>query len=187
MRNREIPIQKANTIAEIFDAVGESRPLMMEEMDEFYRDTDPVRGDLSIRRRLATIIRKNADSGRNGHILFVGSRGAGKSTELNHLQKDIGAEILVFNYSVMRELDPQSISYIELFIVTMERLFDYALNQKLPIDETLVKRISDWTSTKEIEEIKEKHLSIETGAGVKTKVGIPFLQEKPLKRPLNRG
>ena len=177
MNNADIPIKKANTIADIFEAVGETRPLTIAEMDQFYLDTDAVRGDLSTRRRLASIIRKNAASGRNGHILFVGARGAGKSTELNHLQKDIENEILVFNYSVLKELDPQSISYIELFIVTMEKLFDYALQNNLEVDKSLLSRISKWTSTKEIKEIKDKHLSIEASAGTDTKAGIPFLHQ----------
>ncbi len=119
MLSNTIPLQKAHTIEEVFDAVGNERPLQISEMDTFYCNTDAVRNDLSARKRLQKMIRRNAHSGVNSHILFVGARGSGKSTELNHLQKDLQGDIAVVNYSVMKELDPQSISYIELFIVTM--------------------------------------------------------------------
>ena len=119
-------IRKATTIPEIYYAVGKVRPLNVDELDEFYQETNSVRSEISPRNRLSKIIRKNVSAGVNGHFLFVGSKGAGKSTELNHLQKDMEQEIAVINYSVFKELDPQNISYIELFIVTMEKLFNYA-------------------------------------------------------------
>ncbi|MCY7421135.1 MAG: hypothetical protein LH478_05250 [Chitinophagaceae bacterium] len=170
-------MKKAHAINEVYNAIEGGRPLTIEEMDAFYCNTDAVRNDLPARKQLAKIIKRNAIAGRNGHILFVGARGSGKSTELNHLQKDLKEEFAILNYSVMRELDPQSISYIELFIVTMEKLFSYAIEQQLKIADDFINRVTGWTKTKEVEEIKDKHLSAEASAGINTKIGIPFLQE----------
>ncbi len=175
------PLKKAEKIEEVYDAIEGGRPLTIEEIDTFYCNTDAVRNDLSARKQLAKIIRRNAQAGRNGHLLFVGARGCGKSTELNHLQKDLQGDIAILNYSVMTELDPQSINYIELFIVTMEKLFSFALKKGLEIDNEFVERVTGWTKTREIEEIKDKHLSAEASAGINSKFGIPFLQEFFLK------
>ncbi len=170
-------MEKAHHISEVYNAIEGGRPLTIEEMGQFYCNTDAVRNELSARKQLAKIIRRNAVAGRNGHILFVGARGSGKSTELNHLQKDLRNNFTILNYSVMKELDPQSISYIELFIVTMEKLFSLALEQELAIDDDFIKRVTSWTRTKEVEEIKDRHLSAEASAGINSKFGIPFLQE----------
>lgn len=169
-------IKKANSIDEIYNAVL-ARALTIEEIDKFYCDTDEVRGGISARFQLRKIIERNALSGRDAHVLFVGYRGCGKSTELNHLQKDLQNEFVILNYSVMKELDPQSIQYIELFIVTMERLFQLAANMNLEIEDEFLKKVTSWTQTKEIEDIKDKHFSAEAEIGSKAKVGIPYLQE----------
>jgi energy-coupling factor transporter ATP-binding protein EcfA2 len=169
-------IEKANTIDEIYNAVL-ARPLSIDEMDKFYCETDDVRGGLSARFQLSILIKRHANSGRNAHLLFVGYRGCGKSTELNHLQKDMQNEFMILNYSVMKELDPQSINYIELFIVTMQRLFDLCLKKELQIENSFINQVVSWTETKEINEIKEKHFSGEIEAGINSKFGIPYLQE----------
>ncbi|MCD6010463.1 MAG: hypothetical protein K0Q79_325 [Flavipsychrobacter sp.] len=167
-------IKKANHIDEIYGAVL-SRALEINEIDSFYCEADPVRGGLSARKQLQLKIQQNANEGRNSHFLFVGYRGCGKSTELNHLQKDLDGNYAVLNYSVMKELDPQSIQYIELFIVTMERLFRLADDEQLDIDQDFLTKIVNWTRTKEIDEIREKHFSAEAEAGLETKGGLPFL------------
>ena len=170
-------IRKATTIPEIYYAVGKVRPLNVDELDEFYQETNSVRSEISPRNRLSKIIRKNVSAGVNGHFLFVGSKGAGKSTELNHLQKDLEQEIAVINYSVFKELDPQNISYIELFIVTMEKLFNYASDKGLNIDNSLLDRIETWTSKTSLEEVKDKQLEASVEAGSKTEFGIAYLQK----------
>ena len=135
-------IKKANRVDDIYAAVV-ARALSISEMAQFYCETDAVRGGLGARFQLKLKIVQNADSGRNAHFLFVGYRGCGKSTELNHLQKDLQNDYAILNYSVMKELDPQSIQYIELFIVTMERLFKMAADEQLNIDEDFLKKIED--------------------------------------------
>jgi len=167
-------MEKANAVSEVYNAVL-ARPLEIEEMDEFYCDTDQVRGVLSARKQLKLKIEQNAVSGKNGHFLFVGYRGCGKSTELNHLQKDLQNDYAILNYSIMEELDPQNIEYIELFIVTMERLFNLAVEQHLQIDQDFLKKIVNWTSTREIQDIKDRHFSVEAETGIEAKAELPYL------------
>lgn len=173
-------LKKANKIEEIFSAVM-TQPISIEDMDQFYCNTDAARNNHSTRNLLARAIRKNAIIGNNAHILFVGYRGCGKSTELNHLQKDLQGEFMVLNYSVMKELDPQSINYIELFIVTMERLFTLAVDNNLAIEPEFLKKIGHWSQSKEITEIKDKHISAELEVGSETNFVIPYFQKLFIK------
>ena len=149
-------LKKANKIEEIFSAVM-TQPISIEDMDQFYCNTDAARNNHSTRNQLARVIRKNASIGNNAHILFVGYRGCGKSTELNHLQKDLQGEFMVLNYSVMKELDFQSINYIELFIVTMEKLFTQVKDKAFKLEPKFLKKIYYWSQKKEIKNIINKY------------------------------
>lgn len=168
-------IKKANTLNEIYDAVL-IKPLAMDELDAFYCDTDAVRAKTSARFKLKDRIVSSSQSSRNDHILFVGYTGCGKSTELNYLQKELQQEdYTVLNYSVFKELDPISIHYIELFIVTMERLFQLAKDENLTISKSFLDKIVGWTQSKEIENIKNTHLSLEVESGMELQTPLPYL------------
>ncbi|MDW7691672.1 hypothetical protein R9C00_17010 [Flammeovirgaceae bacterium SG7u.111] len=148
----------------------------MNELDGFYLDVKAGRGGPDPRKRIERALRDNFDIDK--HILFVGYKGCGKSTELNHLQKDIQDEFLVLNYSVMKELDPVHLNYIELFIVTMEQLFSFADSEdKIHISPEYLKNITHWLGTKEIKEINDKFIGLDTEAGAKGTIGVPYLKE----------
>lgn len=168
-------IVKAERIDQIYKAF-KGEPLQIEDLDAFYQNTSGARGGIEPRRRMARILRQNQDA--DEHLLFVGYKGCGKSTELNHLQKDIQNEFLVLNFSVMEELDPVQLNYIELFIVTMERLFDVAEKRKFRLSDEYLRSIQHWIGTKEIEEIREKYnIGVEAEAGAEGNYGIPYLQK----------
>jgi hypothetical protein len=168
-------IRKANDVYDIFQ-VFRGEPLNLEELKEFYHETGKARSRKNPRKRISRLLRK--ELGTSQHMLFVGYKGCGKSTELNKLQKDISDEFLVINFSVMEELDPVHLQYIELFIVTMEQLFTKASENNLLINPSLLKRIENWTNTKEIVEIKEKYnIGLETEVGGSATLGVPYFKE----------
>ncbi len=107
------------------------------------------------------------------HVLFIGYKGCGKSTELNFFQQQIEEQYLVINFSVYEELDPVSLSHVELFVVMMEQLFRVA--KDMEINEAYFKKIGKWLASKEIAEIIDKHLDAELSVGLDKKIGIPFL------------
>ncbi|MDQ5928728.1 MAG: hypothetical protein QG594_506 [Bacteroidota bacterium] len=77
----------------------------------------------------------------------------------------------------MVELDPVHLQYIELFIVTMEQLFIKADEENLNINQDLLKRIENWTQTKEIVEIKDKYnIGLESEVGADITFGIPYFK-----------
>ncbi|MEZ4935176.1 MAG: AAA family ATPase [Saprospiraceae bacterium] len=167
-------IRKAESLSEIYQAF-KGEPLGMDDM-AFYREANAARGGFEPRRQVARFLKQNPHT--SEHILFVGYKGCGKSTELNHLHKDIGEEFLVLNFSIEDELDPVHLNYIELFIVAMEQLFSAAQKHNIKISKEYLKSIQHWIATKEIEEIKEKYnIGVELEAGAEGTIGIPYLQK----------
>lgn len=153
--------------------VFRNEPLAVEELDAFYRDASKARGEKT-RERLARQLRENLDI--NEHILLVGYKGCGKSTELNYLERDLSDEFLVLNISIQKELDPVHVQYIELFIVTMERLFKKVEEFNIRLRPELLESIQKWTASTEINEIREKYLGdeVEIGGGVDLKYLLQF-------------
>ncbi|MCP4352315.1 MAG: hypothetical protein GY795_43205 [Desulfobacterales bacterium] len=153
-----------------------NKPISKEDFDELYVPADKGRGKPVFDR-----LKRRLDEEPDGSlkILFAGHKGCGKTTELLRLQKNIEKDFIVLNFSVIKELDIQNISYIELFIVTMEKLFKFVKGQeeqeKIEIDKQYFENIKNWLRSEEIEEINEKHLGMDIETGVKSGVSIPFL------------
>ncbi len=164
-------MEKAIQVREIYQAFR-ATPLSKENLDHFYVDASEARGDAHPRKEMARLLRRSKEP---QHILFMGHKGCGKSTELNHLQADLGTDFLVLNFSVVEELDVTQVSFIELVIVTMERLFDTVMRNGLePVIPThYLESLRSWGATKEIEEIKEKY-NITVDGSIGAELSIPF-------------
>jgi len=163
-------LQKATHLKDISKAFKTS-PLQVDELVEFYIDNQKVRGGQPVRKRLVNHFRDNNESYKS-QFLIVGYKGSGKSTELRYLEKELNDQYLIINYSIQSELDPLHLNYIELFITTMEKLFEVAKNNaNFKISQAFINNITNWIQTKEITEIKDKYI----GADAETGVDIPFL------------
>ncbi len=164
----------AETLEKIYEYFR-NRPIEPEDFDELYVPADKGRGKPVYSRLKRRLTETPAGSLK---ILFAGHRGCGKTTELLRLQKDIETDFIVLNFSVARELDILNISYIEIFIVTMEKLFNFIRKEnRLEIDERLFENIVNWLKSKEIEEINQRHIGIDIEAGMKAGINIPFLAD----------
>jgi hypothetical protein len=163
-------MKKAEDLKEIKKSFR-ADPLNANDIPVFFCETNAVRGGFKRQRIVDTLLDAEGD---NQHILFVGHKGCGKSTELNRLQTDLQNDFLIINYSVQSELDAIHLSYIELFIVTMEKLFSMADEKGYPVDSFFLKRVQDWVQTTEIQQISDKYLGIEAEAGAE--MGIPFFK-----------
>jgi hypothetical protein len=96
-----------------------------------------------------------------------GHRGCGKSTELVRLEKEIGADFLILRFSVVRELDFLNLNYIEVFIALMEKLFEFVTKEsKIKLQKKLLESITNWTASREIEEIRDRYMGVGVDAGV---------------------
>lgn len=153
----------ATELIQVFENF-QNKPLDMDNFDRLWVNTDEVRGQ----RKIINIVKRRLESNAPGSmkILFAGHRGCGKSTELVRLEKEIQNDFLILRFSVVRELDFLNLNYIELFITLMEKLFEFVTKQsKIKLQKKLLKNISNWTASKEIEEIKDKYMGIDVNAG----------------------
>jgi len=161
----------ATTLEKVYNFF-QNKPIDIKDFDELYVNADTGRGT-RIFKRLKRLLLENSD--RSLKILFAGHRGCGKTTELVRLQKAIDKNFIILNFSVAKELDTLNINYIELFIVTMEKLFELVERENIAIDDLYLKNITEWLKSKEIEEVREKHLGSDIEAGIESGVDIPFL------------
>lgn len=153
------------------------QPLSVEDLD-LYLETEKARGGTPFRKRIYRQLESINDM--PWQVLFVGYKGCGKSTELNKLKQDIignGDKYLVLHYSVFRELDPENVNYIELFIVTMEKLFEVIVENQLNVSDAYLEKIKLWETSTEITRVKEKYFGKEFEAGIDASFGVPYLQK----------
>ncbi len=165
--------KKAEDLSQVSKIISE-RPLEIKDLDNFYIDTNIARGERT-RSRMSLLLNDNINT--NQHILFVGYRGCGKSTEIKHLEKDIQKDFLTINFSVEKDLDLNNISYIDLIIATMKNLFEFVVKENLSLDELFINNITDFLKIKEIEEIRKKYMSAEVKTGAEAKTGIPYISK----------
>lgn len=164
---------KAYKIDQVFGALL-TQPLEVEDLEHFYVPTAEARGKNPIL-RIEKLL--NNRHGENLHILLAGYKGCGKSTELNRLISKIEDEYLIVKFSAMDHLNPVHLSYVDLFIGTMEQLFN-KVDEYRELYENVsaeyLDSIRNWVGSKEVQSIKDKHFSLEGEAGAE--IGIPYLK-----------
>ena len=153
-----------------------NRPVRLEDFDELYAPADRGRSKAPVYNKLKR--RLVQDPGGSLKMLFAGHKGCGKTTELVRLQKDIGRDFIVLNFSALTELDILNISYMELFIVAMHKLFEFVRDTEgIRVDPIYLKSIRSWLKSREIEEINQNYMGVDVDTEAKAGVSIPFLTE----------
>ncbi|MEW6388114.1 MAG: P-loop NTPase fold protein [Thermodesulfobacteriota bacterium] len=86
-------------------------------------------------------------------ILFTGHRGSGKSTELFKLATEVHEKFFTINYSIMSKLNLYDLKYVDVLFSLGLELVGEAINQKLPIKESVLNHFLNFTKeiTKEVE------------------------------------
>ncbi len=157
-----------NNLLKIYKLLS-PEPLKGEGLDQYYINLKEGRGN----NPTARIKRHLLENPRgNEQILFSGYRGCGKSTELNKLQQEIEDRFIVINYSVMKELDPISLNYTELIMITMEKLFEAVRDKNILIDEAMLKAIWAWKETAEVKKVEDFSSSVLVDIGAK--ISVPW-------------
>ena len=167
-------LTKAESIENVYRAFS-ANPLDKDDL-AFFSETHSARGGKPFRKRI--LQRLNTINDVDYKYLMVGYRGCGKSTELAKLQEEIEHETtvrsrhLVLSYSIKNELDPVNLNYIQLFIITMEKLFETIENNKLPLNQEYLTQITHWVKSTEIQKINDTYNLYEGTA----KFDIPFFK-----------
>ncbi len=162
----------AKSLIDVYNCF-QNEPISIDDFDDYYVDADPGRGK-PLYKRLKRRLVNNMDGSLK--ILFAGHKGCGKSTELIRLQKNIDNDFVVVNFSVVQELDVLNISYIELFITVMEKLFVFVNSEKkLSIDDRYLDNILGWMKTREISDINRNYMGMDIATEIKGSASIPFI------------
>ncbi|MBI9085627.1 MAG: hypothetical protein JEZ11_18665 [Desulfobacterales bacterium] len=164
----------ANTLEDIYPFFhGQSmRP---DEFESLYVDADRGRGVPIFQRLNRRLVLMPEGSQK---MLFAGHRGCGKSTELLRLKRELDSDFSVLHFSILNELDPQNLSYIELFIATMEQLFLFFQRESgVHLPDRYFSIIQTWMTSREIQEINQDYMSMDVETGLKAGLNIPFLAE----------
>ena len=154
----------AETIEEVFDACNPAKPL--EPGDNRYVDCSPARGVQSIKKILGWKICHSEES---LHELVSGNRGCGKSTELLRLKKylqDKGYFVAYFEAS--EDLDMNDLQYSDLILSDVLNLTRILSEEKVKLDDKLLKQFYNWFAEVTIEKEERKYLEAE----IKSKVGV---------------
>lgn len=160
----------------------------LEPDDERYISTDKARGDSTFN----TLFKylgvspndlKLIEPPERKYNLFCGHRGCGKSTELRRLTAQLhdGERFFVVFLDILKELDPNSLQYVDVMMGLAKALFADLEKNGVEIEQVFLTNLENWFSETVRTASKSNELSSEIQTAVQGKTGIPFLCELTAK------
>jgi len=168
-------IQKsaASTEITLADIANLFHPLALtEEQEALYQRTAVVRGGESYE-FYESLYERISTSHDKTHILVVGHGGCGKSTELRMLTLKLrNNNTPSITIEARDDLDLNNFSYIDIFMLIVERLIEYAAVKKIKAPPKLIEAFNEALSTKIIEGSVEKtaEAGIESSAAMSASI-----------------
>ena len=149
---------KAKVLSEVYDIFDPQEALSGDKLREYYvKRESPVES-------IADIL----SSEKPLKYLFVGSRGNGKSTELNRLSELVKDKLFVVSFSIKDKLNLIDVDYADILLVIATEIYE-RVSDKLSAK---LKRNLDKWSEKIVERVKEKQDGLEFGAGFRAIVNL---------------
>lgn len=145
---------KAKSLSDVYDIFDPQEALIGETLKEYY-----VRRESPIDRH-ANALRS---SRRPLKYLFVGSRGNGKSTELNRLTELLEEDLLIVPFSIRDKLNLYDIEYSDILLIIAAEIYE-KVSEEVKLSSKLSDYLDSW-SEKVIENEKSLGLSAEAKAG----------------------
>jgi hypothetical protein len=149
---------KAKVLSEVYDIFDPQEALSGDKLRVYYVKRDsPVKS-------IADIL----SSEKPLKYLFVGSRGNGKSTELNRLSELVADTLFVVSFSIKDKLNLFDVDYADILLVIATEIYE-SVSDKLSAE--LTDYLDKW-SEKIVERAKEKQKGLEFGAGFRAIVNL---------------
>lgn len=149
---------KARVLSDVYDIFDPQEALSGDKLGEYYvKRESPVQS-------LANIL----SSKKPLKYLFVGSRGNGKSTELNRLYELVKDKLFVVSFSIKDKLNLFDVDYADILLVIATEMYE-SVSDKL--SEQLRVYLDAW-SEKIVERVKEKQKGLDFGAGFRAIVNL---------------
>ena len=149
---------KAQVLSHVYDIFDPQEALRGDTLRDYYvKRESPVES-------LVTIL----SSKKPVKNLFVGSRGNGKSTELNRLAELVQDTLFVVSFSIKDKLNLFDVDYADILLVIATEIYE-GVSDKL--SKELKDNLNRW-SEKVVEQVKEKQRGLEIGAGFRAFVSL---------------
>jgi GTPase SAR1 family protein len=155
----------ADELKDIYHLFNPDKALLNDELGKYYVEIDQNEiniKELQIRLELGLETREPIK------LLFTGHRGSGKSTALNRLILNLHDDFFIVKYNVLDLLDQNDVTYIDVLLSVLTKLFEKAQEDKVKLGGSLSKRADEWSSSITKTTISEK------GKGLELKAKIPF-------------
>jgi GTPase SAR1 family protein len=155
----------ADELKDIYHLFNPDKALLNDELGKYYVEID--QNEINIK-ELQTRLELGLETREPIKLLFSGHRGSGKSTALNRLILKLDSDFIIVKYNVLDLLDQNDVTYIDVLLSVLTKIFEKAQKDKVKLGESLSKRADEWSSyiTKTI--ISDK------GKGLELKAKIPF-------------
>jgi len=141
-KSRSEDKMKAKVLSDVYDIFDPQEALSGDKLREYYvKRESPVES-------LADIL----SSEKPLKYLFVGSRGNGKSTELNRLSELVADTLFVVSFSIKDKLNLFDVDYADILLVIATEIYE-SVSDKLSAK---LKHHLDAWSEKIVERVKEK-------------------------------
>jgi len=149
---------KAKVLSDVYDIFDPQEALSGDKLREYYvKRESPVKS-------IADIL----SSEKPLKYLFVGSRGNGKSTELNRLSELVADKLFVVSFSIKDKLNLFDVDYADILLVIATEIYE-SVSDKLSAE--LTDYLDAW-SEKIVERVKEKQKGLKFGAGFRAIVNL---------------
>jgi GTPase SAR1 family protein len=155
----------ADELKDIYHLFNPDKALLNDELGKYYVEIDQNETnikELQIRLELGLETREPIK------LLFTGHRGSGKSTALNRLILNLDSDFIIVKYNVLDLLDQNDVTYIDVLLSVLTKLFEKALEDEVKLGRSLSKRADEWSSSITKTTISEK------GKDLELKAKIPF-------------
>lgn len=132
------PIKTLDKLRKVLDP----KPLKLEQLAEFFVETDEARDPtLSRRDEIAEILLEGST---NAKILFAGHNGTGKSTELVKFRSDHQDKLTFIELSIITDGDPAKVNVEGLLVLIAEAVLRQMNELGLNLSENHLERIYKW-------------------------------------------
>lgn len=157
---------KASTLQDIPNSFRDE-PLEAQDLREFYKNTIEMRTGAQGLSPMRFLYRSCTNPGDRKAFLLMGHRGCGKSTELNHLAKqlrDEGYEVATIYCS--QELDRLNMVYSDIIVLMAETLVSMAEKLHLRISKKDLETLLHFRQEIEKEDVVTKEADLEAEGGL---------------------
>jgi len=171
----EVKVYMAIKAKSLTDIYALFKPMALTgEQYEYYQKTAAARDGAAYEFHVG-LFNRIKKSNAPDRLLVVGHGGCGKSTELHMLIRDLDAEKYpVIHIIAQDDLDPYSFSYVDIFMLIVERMIQFSEKSKLKIDKKIISAFQRALSVKVTEEFWNKDAETGVEGSITASASIPF-------------